>query len=112
MLKIPEKYKAKIKAFFQKPLQGDHNTGPENKAQPDSPQGRPMHRGVRSSPTQGRPGGQDTRHTAHPHSTAARAAQTPGRSTQSKRESVAATHAAHARHSGQGSEPRHRPCIR
>lgn len=62
-------------------------------------------------------GGQDTRHTAHPHSTAARApagraAQAPGRSTQSKRESVAATHAAHARHSGQGSEPRHRPCIR
>lgn len=72
--KIKAKNSGKIqgenKGLFQKPLQEGRNKGPENKAQPHSPQGRPMHRGAHSPPTQGRPGGQDTGHTAHPHSTA------------------------------------------
>ena len=77
------KIQGENRGLFQKPLQEGRNKGPENKAQPDSPQGRPMHRGAHSPPTQGRPGGQDTGHTAHPHSTATRApagraAQAPG----------------------------------
>lgn len=107
--KNPGKIQGENQGLFQKPLQGDHSKGPENKAQPDSPQGRLIHRAHtahqhRAGQEARAPGAQPTHTAQRPGHQQAGQPRHQGRSTQGKRESAAATHAARTAQGGQGSK--------
>lgn len=87
-----------------RPSQTAHRAGPCTGAYAAHP-----HRAGQEART---PGTQPTHTAQQPGHQQAGQPRHQGHCTQDKRESAAATHAAHARHSGQGSEARRRPCIR